>query len=123
MVIHQLFTELPPLKLCESVVRAFGLDGLDDSSPFTRADVVARGVPAAVEELDLAGVYLACKRFYCERPLTPERCLTILRHFLRAAGHVLKATDATLDGRRTQTYRVHQPGRGVVRVSHGTNVI
>lgn len=125
MVVIQLFAEQPSAELSDAVARAFGLSGIGDSSPFTRADIVGRGTPAALEELRpaLAESYLACKSFYCMQPITPERSLTILRHFLRATGLVLTATDQNLDGRRTQTYRVHRPGGGVVRMSRGSSVI
>lgn len=125
MVVIQLFAEQPTSELSDAVAGAFGLESISDSSPFTRADIVSRGTPAALELLRpaLASTYLACKSFYCMDAITPDRCLTILRHFLRAAGLTLAATDQNFDGRRTQTYRIHRPGGGVVRMSRGASVI
>lgn len=125
MVVIQLFAEQPAPELSNAVAGAFGLASISDSSPFTRADIVARGTCAALERLRpaLSAAYLACKNFYCMDAITPDRCLTILRHFLRATGLTLTATDQNFDGRRTQTYRIHRPGGGVVRMSRGASVI
>ncbi len=125
MVVIQLFADQPPPELCDAVARAFGLRDITDSSPFTRADLVARGTAAALEAMRpaLSEAYLSCKSHYVLEDITPERCLTILRHFLRASGLHLTATDVTFEGRRTQTYRVYRPGGGVVRMSKGPTVI
>ena len=123
MVVIQLFTVYPSRDLTNAVVRAFGLTSIDDNSPFTRKDVVARGTAARLTELRdaLAEVYIPCKAaVYVMEDITHVRCLTILRHFLRAAGYMLQASDATFDGHRTQVYRIRKEGDGVVRMTRGS---
>lgn len=126
MVVNQLFAGVPSAEVSAAVAEAFGLASLDDGEPFSRADIVARGTPAALETLRpvLSEVYIPCKAaIYVEQPITPERCLTILRHFLKAAGMHLAASDMNFDGRRTQVYRIHKDGSGVVRMSRGSSIV
>lgn len=123
MVLIQLFTGYPSRDLTNAVVQAFGLTSIDDNSPFTRKDVVSRGTAARLTDLrgSLAEVYIPCKAaVYVLEDITHVRCLTILRHFLRAAGYMLQASDATFDGHRTQVYRIRKTGDGMVRMTRGS---
>lgn len=113
----------PSRDLTNAVAKSFGLSSIDDNSPFTRKDVIARGTAARLTELReaLAEVYIPCKAaVYVYEDITNVRCLTILRHFLRAAGYMLQASDATFDGHRTQVYRIRKEGDGVVRMMRGS---
>lgn len=123
MVVIQLFTVYPGRELTNAVVQAFGLSSIDDNSPFTRKDVASRGTAARLTAMRdaLAEVYIPCKAaVYVMEEITHVRCLTILRHFLRAAGYMLQASDATFDGHRTQVYRIRKEGDGVVRMTRGS---
>ncbi len=126
MVILQLFSVAPSKELADEVARAFGLRDLEDASPFSRADIVLRGTVDALKALRprLSEVYIPCKAaVYVDEDITPERCLVILRHFLRAAGMQLAAADMNFDGHRTQVYRIRRAGDGVVRMTRGSSVV
>jgi hypothetical protein len=126
MVILQLFSVLPPRELADEVARAFGLRDLEDATPFSRADIVSRGTVPALHALrpKLYQVYIPCKAsVYVAEDITPERCLVILRHFLRAAGMHLSAADMNFDGVRTQVYRIRKAGDGVVKLTRGSSVV
>ena len=126
MVLLQLFSVAPDRQLSDDVARAFGLAQLEDGSPFTRADIVSRQTPAALTALRprLAEVYIPCKAaVYVYEKITPERCLTILRHFLKAASMSLSAADANFDGHRTQVYRIRKSGDGMIRMTRRSAVV
>lgn len=126
MVIMQLFSVTPPRELSDDVARAFGLADIEDGSPFTRHDVAVRGVRQHLAALRprLASVYIPCKAaVYVYEDISPDRCLTILRHFLKAGGLSLSVEDVNCDGRRTQVYRIRRVGEGLVRMSRGNYVL
>ena len=126
MVIHQLFGSAPSRELSDAVASAFGLASIEDSSPFTRADVVSRGTVDALVALRprLMQVYIPCKAaVYVKQPITPERCLTILRHFLKVSSLHLTASDFNFEGRRSQVYRIHRGGAGVVKMTRASEVV
>ena len=125
-MVIQLFSVYPDIDLTNSVVRAFGLTSVDDGTPFTRKDIVSRNTPTKLGLLRsrLEQVYIPCKAsVYVAKDITKDRSLTILRHFLRAAGYSLSASDVNFDGRRTQVYRIRKEGDGVVKMTTGSIII
>eukprot|EP00877_Chromochloris_zofingiensis_P005109 jgi/Chrzof1/1459/Cz10g08210.t1 len=111
---HNLFRGEVPLEVVESLLRCFGLKGIDDRRVFTWQDLRRLDTAKRVRDEVVASLreyYLPCKaRRYIDRDLTERRCLVIVRQLLRERGMFVDYRERNERGSKRMFYRICKVG-------------
>lgn len=107
MVKNQLFKTEPSDMLCLQVIKAFGLQSLDDTSSFSKKDLEAIDTVSKLYELKskLEECYIPCKARTYLNDITPKNAITILRQIMRC---VDKKVISKEKYHRTSKYVIYQ---------------
>ena len=108
MVKNQLFKTNPPEDLCLEVVKAFGLQGFDDVTNFSKKDLEVLGTVNKLYELKpkLEEYYIPCKAKLYVNNIDHKRAITILRQFLKTQNYTLSSKEKYIKGIKYNTYTV-----------------
>ena len=108
MVKDQLFKEYPTTELVKQVLNAFGLRGLDDNTPFSRADLHRRETVSNLTKLKpyLEKCYIPCKARTYLNNLTEKNVITILRQILKHLGYTVFSKEKYMRGNKFIIYHI-----------------
>lgn len=108
MVKDQLFKEYPTTELVKQVLNAFGLRGLDDNTPFSRADLQRRETVINLTKLKpyLEKYYIPCKARTYLNNLTEKNVITILRQILKHLGYTVFSKEKYMRGNKFIIYHI-----------------
>jgi len=105
---NQLFKIIPDEKLLSCVLKAFGLENLEDTRLFTKEhmrDINTLDEIKNLEEL-LKSYYLPCKSKKYIQNITEKKCITILRQILKIFNYKCIAFEKSTKGIKTMHYRL-----------------
>jgi hypothetical protein len=106
--INQLFTKIVDRNVAERLVQCLGLQGLDDSSNFTRFDLVRVGtvtrIYAMVEQL--SQYYLPCKARIYLTQINEKKAITIVKQILRLHNYSVVAKEKNNGNQKVIVYRI-----------------
>ena len=108
MAKNQLFRINPDLSIVLSILETFGLDGLGDTKFFTKCSIKDINTVEKMNEMkeNLREYYLPCKaRNYLDE-LNEQKCITILRQFLKVHNYTLITTEKYINKKKMGTYRL-----------------
>ena len=108
MAKNQLFRVNPDLAIVLSILETFGLDGLCDTKFFTKRSIKEISTVEQINEIkdSLREYYLPCKARHYLDELNEQKCITILRQFLRVHNYTLITTEKYINKKKMGTYRL-----------------
>jgi hypothetical protein len=107
----KIFREQPPLTLVEEFIKCLNLQGIDDSTWFSKSCIRLVEFEALLPELE--PYYIPCKSEYVHNPLTQARAITVLRQLIHSHKRELIAQEKTCGGVKGMWYKL-QGSSGVV---------
>ena len=105
---NQLFKIIPDLTILQELLKIFGLESLEDTTFFTKQSLKDSNGVEKMEELSikLKDYYIPCKsRIYLEN-IDENKCITILRQFLKTQDYTLVTKDRSFKGQKMKIYRL-----------------
>ena len=105
---NQLFKIIPDLTILQELLKIFGLESLEDTTFFTKQSLKDSNGVDKMEELSnkLKDYYIPCKsRIYLEN-IDENKCITILRQFLKTQDYTLVTKDRSFKGQKMKIYRL-----------------
>lgn len=110
MKINQLFKDKVPEDLVQKVLSCFGVRSLQDTTAFSKEDMVRTGTIEKLRKLgdELRMYYLPCKaKIYLN--ISSEQCgVTLLRQLLRLYDVSLESTQKYLNKKKTTLYHLKE---------------
>lgn len=105
---NQLFKIIPDSNILQELLEIFSLESLEDTTFFTKQSLKDSNAVENMEQLStkLQAYYIPCKsRVYLEN-IDENKCITILRQFLKTQGYTLVTKDRSLKGQKMKIYRL-----------------
>ena len=111
MVVNQLFMQKPPNELLVKIIKAFGLNDLNDTKEFSQIDMDNYNTLTIFHTLEkeLADCYIPCKRQEYTgniRNIIYKEAVTIFRQFLKAYNYDLQSKERYIKGIRYLVYKI-----------------
>ena len=111
MVVNQLFIHKPPIELLNKLIRAFGLNDINDTKEFTQLDMDINNTITIFHTLEkeLGDCYIPCKRKeYTDniKNIIYKEAITIFRQFLKAHNYDLYSKERFIKGIKYLVYRI-----------------
>jgi hypothetical protein len=105
---NQIFRTLPSDELVDKVIKAFGLRGLSDRSPFSRKDLALNGTVKKLTDMmgELEAVYLPCKSRTYLHGINEKNVTTIFRQLLKTKGHTIESQEKYMKGQKFIMYHI-----------------
>ena len=105
---NQLFKIIPDSNILQELLEIFNLEGLEDTTFFTKQSLKDSNAVENMEQLStkLQTYYIPCKsRIYLEN-IDENKCITILRQFLKTQDYTLVTKDRSFKGTKMKIYRL-----------------
>tara|TARA_B100000927_G_C16318450_1_gene410365 strand:- start:371 stop:763 length:393 start_codon:yes stop_codon:yes gene_type:complete len=105
---NQLFKIIPDSNILQELLEIFSLESLEDTTFFTKQSLKDSNAVENMEQLSvkLQAYYIPCKsRVYLEN-IDENKCITILRQFLKTQGYTLVTKDRSFKGQKMKIYRL-----------------
>jgi len=111
MVVNQLFIEKPPHDLLDKIIKAFGLNDINDSREFTHIDMDTHNTINIIKtnSTDLSKYYIPCKRkIYFENieNIDNKAAITIFRQLLKAHNYDLHSKEKFIKNVKYLVYKI-----------------
>lgn len=101
----KIFRESPPLSLINTLLPAYSLQSLEDTTWFSKTCIHLSKLEEILPELE--PYYIPCKaKEYIHTPLTQDKAITILRQALTAHSIKLIALEKTCGGVKGMWYQL-----------------
>ena len=119
----QLFKKNPSNELFEKILNSFGLNGLDDSTEFSKVDMIKMSV---IDELDglipeFIFIYLPCKYTFLDN-INLNRAITILRQLVKCYGYNVKIRQVVINKVKHIYYRVVSNTRSSIVIKKNVTI-
>ena len=111
MVVNQLFIHKPPNELLNNIIKAFGLNDLNDTREFSQLDIEKNNTLELLKrfENDLLECYIPCKqKKYINdiKNITHKNAINIFRQFLKSHGFDLYSKEKFIKGTKYSVYKI-----------------
>tara|TARA_B110001469_G_C9559889_1_gene277732 strand:+ start:112 stop:507 length:396 start_codon:yes stop_codon:yes gene_type:complete len=108
MVKNQLFRILPDINTLLILLATFGLSSLTDTKFFTKKLMDELGTIYKINNIkdELYKYYLPCKSKIYIEDITLNKCITILRQFLKVHNYTLISKEKYIDSNKMSVYRL-----------------
>ena len=105
---NQLFRIPPELSFIEELLKFYGLDGLEDTSYFTKEFLKETNISDKFKHIDdqLKRYYLPCKYKIYIKNIDEKKSITILRQFLKLHNYTLISKEKYSKGKKHLVYRL-----------------
>ena len=106
----QLFCEIPSDEFLLELLKVYGINGLDDTHEFCKADLEDMGTVRKLEEMipELILYYLPCKACIYLNEITEKRSITILSQFLKLYKYRLMCGEKIVNKKKVIFYRIQK---------------
>ena len=109
MTKNQLFSCVPESNVVDKLLTYFGLEGgLKDKNSFNKLNMQELETVKKIDEYkgELRKYYIPCKaRVYLD-VIDENKCITILRQFIKTHGYTLVSSDKSINGNKIKLYRL-----------------
>ena len=102
----KVFREKPPLTLVEEFIKCLNLQGIDDSTWFSKSCIRLSDFEALLPELE--PYYTPCKGLYLHTPVTHARAITVLRQLINSSNRELISQEKTCGGVKGMWYKLQR---------------
>ena len=111
MIINQLFVKKPPYELLIKIIKAFGLNDINDNREFSHIDLDKHNTINNINNLEqeLIECYIPCKRRnYIDnlQNITNKEIITIFRQILKAHNYDLYSKEKYIKGIKYLVYKI-----------------
>lgn len=111
MVINQLFIKKPSNELLNNIIKAFGLNDINDTREFSHLDIDKNNTINNINNLvsELSECYIPCKRKnYIDnlQNITNKEIITIFRQILKAHNYDLYSKEKYIKGIKYLVYKI-----------------
>ena len=111
MIINQLFVKKPPIELINKLIKAFGLNDINDSREFSQLDIEKNNTLELLKgfENDLLECYIPCKqKKYINdiQNITHKNAINIFRQFLKSHNFDLYSKEKFIKGTKYSVYKI-----------------
>lgn len=108
MVKNQLFRILPDTEIISTLLSKFGLQSLQDTNYFTKDTLEEIDTLDNLLEIKdvLDTYYLPCKSRVYLNNITINRCITILKQFIKVHGYTLISKERYINRKKVCVYRL-----------------
>jgi hypothetical protein len=108
MKINQLFKEKVSDDLALKIVRSFGLVDMNDTSLFSKNDIIKNKTIESILSLkdELEKYYLPCKAKCYLTSIDDKKCITLLRQILRLFGLQLQTRQKYVQSKKMTFYNI-----------------
>ena len=111
MIINQLFVKKPPIELINKLIKAFGLNDLNDSREFSQLDIEKNNTIKNIHNLEkeISQCYIPCKRKnYIDniKNITHKEIITIFRQMLKTHNYDLYSREKFIKGTKYLVYKI-----------------
>ena len=102
----QLFKKSPDIYIINKILNTLGIDEFKEEFSFRKKDLFLFGTIDKMKELEmeLREYYYPCKAKLYLNNIDQNKCITIIRQFLRNAGHNLLSKEKYNNGEKFITY-------------------
>ena len=111
MIINQLFVKKPPSELINKLIKAFGLNDINDTREFSQLDIEKNNTLELLKEFenDLLECYIPCKqKKYINdiQNITHKNAINIFRQFLKSHNYDLYSKEKFIKGTKYSVYKI-----------------
>ena len=113
MIINQLFVNLPSNEILVKIIKAFGLNDINDIREFSQIDMIKNNTIEILQKMDseLRDLYIPCKQYaYIDNLKLIENkyilAITIFRQFLKAYNYDLYSKQKFIKGVKYLVYKI-----------------
>ena len=111
MVVNQLFITKPPIELLNKIIKAFGLNDINDNREFSQIDMDKHNTLLQFKSLEkeLSEYYIPCKRKqYIDKikHIINKEAITIFRQILKAHNYDLYSKERFIKGIKYLVYKI-----------------
>ena len=111
MIINQLFVKKPPIELINKLIKAFGLNDINDTREFSQLDTEKYNTLEVLKgfENDLLECYIPCKqKKYINdiQNITHKNAINIFRQFLKSHSFDLYSKEKFIKGIKYSVYKI-----------------
>jgi hypothetical protein len=108
MVLNQLFIEKPPNELLNRIIKAFGLNDLNDKKEFSQIDLDRYNTLIILQtmETELKECYIPCKQKKYLDNINYKGAITIFRQILKAFDYDLFSKEKFIKGTKYLVYKI-----------------
>lgn len=111
MIINQLFVKKPPIELINKLIKAFGLNDINDNKEFSQLDIEIYNTLTLFKEFEneLLEYYIPCKqKKYINdiQNITHKNAINIFRQFLKSHSFDLYSKEKFIKGIKYSVYKI-----------------
>lgn len=111
MIINQLFVKKPAIELINKLIKAFGLNDINDTREFSQLDIEKHNTLQILKgfENDLLECYIPCKqKKYINdiQNITHKNAINIFRQFLKSHDFDLYSKEKFIKGTKYSVYKI-----------------
>ena len=111
MIINQLFVKKPPIELINKLIKAFGLNDINDTKEFSQLDIEKNNTLEILKEftIELQECFIPCKqKKYINDILniTHKNAINIFRQFLKSHNYDLFSKEKFIKGTKYSVYKI-----------------
>ena len=108
MVFNQLFVEKPTMEIVNKIIKAFGLNNINDSREFSFLDMDRLNTIIQIRtiENEIKECYLPCKQRKYFNLITNKTSITMFRQFLKTQEYDLISRERFLNSKKYLVYKI-----------------
>ena len=111
MIINQLFVKKPSIELINKLIKAFGLNDINDSREFSQLDIEKNNTLEIIKgfENEIQECFIPCKQKKCindMKNITYKNAINIFRQFLKSHNFDLYSKEKFIKGTKYSVYKI-----------------
>ena len=122
---NQLFKIIPDRNIIIELLNLFGIQDFNDNRYFTKQDMIdlktINNITSIIDKLK--DYYLPCKSKIFLNNLNQNRCITILRQFLKTHNYTIKTKKKLVKGIQFNTYSIDSINEKIIPITTKNKII
>ena len=122
---NQLFRIIPDRNIIIELLNLFGIQDFNDKRYFTKQDMndlkIIKNITLLIDKLN--EYYLPCKSKIFLNNLNENRCITILRQFLKTHNYTIKTKKKLLKGKHFTIYSIDSINEKIIPITTNNKII
>ena len=108
MVYNQLFVDKPNIEIVNKIIKAFGLNDINDGREFSFLDMnrINTIIQLRIIEEEIKDCYLPCKQRKYFNQITNKTSITMFRQFLKTQDYDLVSRERFINSKKCLVYKI-----------------
>lgn len=104
----QIFRYIPDIEFTNRVIACYNLIDINDKTEFSKTNLITNNTVEKLNNLlpELIVCYFPCQAKVYLREINEQRCITILRHFLKIFNYIILRRECFINKKKTTFYRI-----------------